>query len=68
MSYNNDLPLQFVDSQNAGHLFNIVVNSNETATAVHQSGATPSLANFLGAIVSADRSVIYWINESKPLP
>lgn len=26
------------------------------------------IANYLGAIVSADRSVIYWINYSKPLP
>lgn len=25
-------------------------------------------ATYLGGIVSADRSIVYWVNETKPLP
>lgn len=64
----NDNPLQYVETTSRTVLMQ-VAEKNEfmirmTQDAVHVHN-TPV---YIGALVSADRQTVYWVNESRPLP
>lgn len=64
---NNDEPLQFLNTTDT-HLVAQIVSHSDASISFAASGASSHNALYLGCIVSADRSVVYWINESRPLP
>lgn len=64
----NDNPLGYRYTTSAFNLFDVnVVNDNFTRLVVRGS-SSHQLPTYLGAILSSDRSRIYWINDTKPLP
>lgn len=64
---NNDEPLQFLLTTDT-HLVAQIVSYSDTSIRFVASGDSSHNALYLGCIVSADRSVVYWVNESRPLP
>lgn len=64
----NNNPLQYIDTDVNEWLFelSIIDDTQLTATCIHPNIHTGS--NYLGAIVSADRQTVYWINNTNPLP
>lgn len=68
IAISNDLPLRYIDTENPTQMFRIV-SKTDTAIEVEQvSSSTHTLGVYLGAIVSADRQTIYWVNNTQPLP
>lgn len=67
-SSSNTIPLMYKDSTAEGAMYriNVIDDSHLTATAV--SPQTSHGNNYLGGIVSADRSTVYWVNDTQPLP
>ena len=64
----NESPLAFRDATNVRFLYRI---ASKTDNSVYLESYDPTLthaANYLGAIVSADRQTIYWVNDSQPIP
>lgn len=68
LAINNETPLAFINASSAELLYDITVVDDEHLTAVSKKPTTGHSANYLGAIVSADRQSVYWVNEAKPLP
>lgn len=68
MSQYNDRPLENIDSQNPMLILKIIERSEGTMRLKADSGQTAGAARYLGAIVSEDREIIYWVNETEPLP
>lgn len=68
VAYTNGDPLRFRYDFDPVHTFSIVDKSDDEITLVHDGVSAPSNGSYLGAILSADRSVVYWINNSRPLP
>lgn len=67
LAYDNDNPLRFINDSEGVHLYGIE-SQTETEISLRMVTQTAlSLDNYLGAIVSADRQTIYWVNESEPL-
>lgn len=64
---NND-PLEHRYSTNSSALFDIVEKTSTTMRVVCREPLDTHSSNFLGGIVSLDRSAVYWINETRPLP
>lgn len=66
IAYDNSNPLLYKDSTLAWELFTIL---EKTDTYMRLSMNAPVEVNsYLGAIVSQDRSIVYWVNDTKPLP
>lgn len=61
----NDDPLQNI-SDNYGYTISEKTETRMVLVSTAASAQHP--ANYLGGIVSADREVIYWTNETRPLP
>ena len=68
ISYDNDAPLSFRYDNQDTHTFDVEVISNTEAVLRYRQTAAPSPYNYLGCIVSFDGSVVYWVNETRPLP
>lgn len=68
IAFHNDIPLQYVDTEDAAHKFVIASRNEESLVLRHNSSAVHYAPSFLGAIVSGDRSRIYWVNNTNPLP
>ena len=64
----NDDPLAFRNSQDNANTFDVIVGSDNLLTCVPRVLYTHSVPNYLGAILSADRQTVYWVNETRPLP
>lgn len=64
----NDAPLQFLNATTDPFLYEINRLSDSEVVAVCKSPTGGHGANYLGAIVSADRATVYWVNETEPLP
>lgn len=64
----NVSPLMFLDSTNKTKIYDISARSNGSIRLSIRQASVHGIANYLGAIVSADRHRVYWVNESKPLP
>lgn len=69
LATDNNNPLERLNTDVRDYLFNITSKNNELLS-LHQSYDTaPHTVNsYLGAIVSNDRSEIYWVNRTNPLP
>lgn len=67
LSYSNADPLSYRYDINPSRSYRLVVNSDNSLTAYHNEAVEPAADNYLGAIVSPDGSVVYWVNESRPL-
>ena len=66
-SYSNSEPLAYINSTLDTHLYSIVEKSGTSMRVRQRVESTHSVPGFLGGIVSADRSVIYWVNRTRPL-
>lgn len=64
----NDNPLEYKDLLDNNYIFTISERSDERIVFVHTTTSATSRDYYIGAIVSRDRSVVYWVNESRPLP
>lgn len=67
-AYKNDNPLAGIDATSPLRLFHITEKSETSLMLVNDDGGSHAQDCYLGAIVSADRRVIYWVNEFRPLP
>lgn len=68
-SYNNDDPLENIENTLSRNIYSITEKTDTTLKLqVRAAEFVPTHENYLGAIVSSNREVIYWVNESRPLP
>lgn len=65
--FNND-PLNRKDTTSPIYVLNIVEKTGNRMILRAGGSADHSTPFYLGAILSADRETIYWVNETKPLP
>lgn len=65
---NNEEPLQFRYSTSAGNVMHVAQKTNTAMLIQYDELQTTGNAVYLGAILSRDRSTIYWVNKTKPLP
>ncbi len=64
---NND-PLQYKGTTSRYLLYDIHIDSDTLMTAAPESALSLTAGLYLGGITSADGSVVYWVNDRKPLP
>lgn len=65
---NNNLPLANINENHDNWLFDIVSKENTSMRLTQRIEAAHGRSTYLGGIVSRNRSIIYWVNDSKPLP
>lgn len=63
----NWAPLKYKDTTNRDFLFDIFVEGSSDLVAVPKTQHTVEYSGYLGAIVSSDRSVVYWVNNTHPV-
>lgn len=68
LALDNDEPMHHRNSMVPGQLFNINVVSDSLAYAVCSVSLARSVATYLGGIVTENRQVDVWVNNTKPLP
>lgn len=68
LAKNNDNPLELRNTSYPPNLLDIAEKSDETLTLNARQVTSHIDAYYLGAIISADRETVYWVNESRPLP
>lgn len=68
LAVDNDDPLGYRESTSESYLFDISEISDDLLTLTARQVGGHAFASYLGAIVSADRQTVYWVNDSKPLP
>ena len=64
----NDNPTENIDTSDANFEFRIKEKASNVITFEHIGPSLFSRNYYLGVIVSADRQVVYWVNDTKPLP
>lgn len=64
----NDKPLLFRYSLADNTIYKISRKTNKLISFQAVAPSTTHGDNYLGAIVSEDRNIIYWINNTKPIP
>lgn len=66
----NDTPLENQYSTNHRYFMVLSVESDTLARATYPDGISQqfSYALYAGAIVSPDRDIVFWQNETRPLP
>lgn len=65
---NNNDPSSFVDRDDDSFFFDIVSKSSTFMVLQAKAAVEHAANNYLGTIVSADKSTVYWVNETRPLP
>lgn len=68
ISYENDNPLEYLDDTGLSHYLVLSDKTDNSMKATGNGSYSFPRNVYLGALVSADRSEIYWVNETKPLP
>lgn len=68
LSYVNEAPLMYKDDESTIHLYHVEERAENIIVLKQDAVSSPARASFLGAIVSADRQTVYWVNETNPLP
>lgn len=67
LSVDNDKPLMYREISGSRYLQTIIEKSDTRM--LMQGFVAHTFSNiYLGAILSADKSVVYWVNTSRPLP
>lgn len=64
----NTAPTEYKDSTLSAWSANLTIISPFEMEVTQAQAHTHSANFYLGAIVSADRQTIYWVNETQPLP
>lgn len=64
----NDEPLAYKDTDMSQLIFDLTVVDDNNCIATCRDARTHLQANYLGCIVSADRTEVIWTNTNKPLP
>lgn len=67
-SSDNANPLERLNTDSQSLLFSVVVDDDTTLRAICMQPSKHYRDNYLGAIVSADRQHVYWVNDAEPLP
>lgn len=67
-SGNNQEPLGWLNNPNDWAFFDILSKTDNEMELRAKSISSHGGASYLGAIVSADKETIYWINNTRPLP
>ena len=67
-SSDNDNPLQHRYDRESYRVFDITSRSDTNLVLTAREATTVIAAVYLGAIVSPNGNVVYWTNNSKPLP
>ena len=65
---NNENPLEYRSTIVTNNLFDVTVIDDTLANVVPRNVTTHQVPNYLGAILSQDRTEVIWLNDSKPLP
>jgi len=68
LSTQNNRPLRYKDEDDPGFLFDIQYKSDTEMILVPRQYGGHNSANYLGGIVSADRTEVFWENTTHPLP
>lgn len=68
LAWSNSDPLEYLNTTVESRLYEIVEKSETWMRVSQKQESTHSGTSYLGAIVSADRSIVYWVNETRPLP
>ena len=63
----NDRPLEYRDTIAPQAIMEIVERS-DTRIVVRSGTEVIHAQSSIGALVSSDRSVVYWVNDTNPLP
>lgn len=64
----NDDPLHYRNTSTNIYLFDLVQKSNTHMRFRLREAHTFPSGRFLGGIVSSDRSEVYWVNDTAPIP
>ena len=64
----NDDPLHNRYNETPYNRSVIVNQTDNLLTIQYPESHNATVARYLGAIVSADRETVYWVNETRPLP
>ena len=67
-SSDNENPLMFKDTENDRFVFDLTIVDGNNIVAVPRNAQAHQDSFYIGAIVSPDRSIVYWVNDMKPLP
>lgn len=65
---NNETPLMYRSTSAEYLLYDIQSKTGTDIVLRHRTDDVFHQNTYLGAIVSADRDTVFWVNESKPLP
>lgn len=68
LATDNDAPLAGRDTTSPYYYGDVEVRSAEEVSLRTKSLSSHQFPTYVGAILSADRSVVYWVNETRPLP
>lgn len=68
MSEDNNNPLENRLGSDPWKIMQIQFKSNNVIEFEHGEPHTLEQSYYLGAILSADRTIVYWVNDTKPLP
>lgn len=69
IAYRNDIPLQLLNTQSPSQLFRIISKEDGLMVLRQSYDSGPHERNsYIGGIVSEDRSKVYWVNNTNPLP
>ena len=68
MAVSNNYPTEFVASTERTQLFGISGRSANSIVLSQLITSSHAVKTYLGAIVSADRRTVYWVNDTRPLP
>ena len=68
VAIDNSLPLQYRTTESPRLLLTIAEKSDTRVLMTQDEEQSHSLSSYLGAIVSADRRTVYWVNDTSPLP
>ena len=67
-SSNNNSPLEYINTESAGLMMQITEKSETRMSLTQGRERSHAVPLYLGAIVSADRQTVYWVNNTQPLP
>lgn len=64
----NNNPLELIEATSPAVILSVGQNTDTAMSLLNDSSHTLNEPSYLGAIVSNDRQVVYWVNQSRPLP
>lgn len=68
LAYRNDYPMDNRYSTARQNIFDISVIDDTTAVLVPRVESSHSFDNYLGGILTGDRTQVIWENDTRPLP